>query len=110
MTPCIHTFLEKIHILNRGAFVLLCGAHIHHIAVVDEVKPIIITPQIIKHVATLPSSIPTLLAGPPPPTAPPPCWQRRGWRGPGTEVDSSYHGRIYRGPDALPVPIGETRP
>lgn len=107
MTPCIHTSLEKIHILNRDAFVLLCGALIKDFAVV---KPTVITPQVIKqHVATLPSLLCTLLAGPPPPTAAPPCWWRRRWSGLGTEVDSSHHGSIYSGPDALPVPTGETR-
>lgn len=78
MPPCIHTSLEEIHILNRGAFVLLCGALINDVAVVTVVKPIIITPQIIKqHMTTLPS-LSTLLAGPPPPAAPPPRGRRRG--------------------------------
>lgn len=100
MSPCIRTFLEKIHILNRSGFVLLRGGLIDDVAVVGVVKPIIITPQIIKHMATLPSSS-TLLAGLLPPTAPPPRWWRR--CGLWTEIDSTNQGSVYGGPEALPV-------
>lgn len=73
MTQCIHTSLEKIHILNGGAFVLLYRAVIKDVAVVAVGKQIIITPQIIKqHLATLPSSLCTLLAEFLLPTAAPP--------------------------------------
>lgn len=77
MTPCIHTSLEKIHILDRGTFVLLGYGLINDVAVV-EVKQVIKIPHIIKqHMATLPSALCTLLAGFPLPTTPPPHWWRR---------------------------------
>lgn len=104
MVVCVdtHTFLEEIHILNRGAFFLLCGDLLSGLAVVVVKK---IPPQILpKRVASIPCSS-TLLALPPP-TLPPRGWRRCRF---GVVVDSSHNGSIQRGCYAQPVPPSETR-
>ena len=110
ITPCVLTSLEKIHILKRSAPVRLRGAlldQVDQVDVVAVIRPIIITPEIIEqHMATLPSSLFTLLAGLLLP--PPHCWSGR-WRGLGAEVDASDHGSIYRRPEARPVLADEPR-
>lgn len=101
----IHTFLEEIHILYRRALVLLCCSSI---SVKVVVKQVFIVPQVVKiHKAALPPSLFAVPAGLPLSAAPPsPWWRRCGlW----SEDDSSNHGGIHRGPDAMPVLHGETR-
>lgn len=109
------TSLEEIHILNWGARVFFVLSYVTVVSpvniVIITVEPVIITPEIIKqHVATLPPPVSTLLAELPPPIAPSPLGWRRSWRGLGSEEDSSHHGSIHRGPDALPVPADVTWP
>lgn len=103
----IHTSLEKIHVLNGGAFVLLCWGlnnDVHFVVV----KQVIIAKQITKqHIAVLSCSLCTIPAGLPPPMLASPRWCRR--CGLLIEVDSSHHGSIYWGADALPVHTGEMR-
>lgn len=106
MESCPHTFLEEINVLHRRALLLLlCRSPI---SVNVIIKQVIIAPQVIKiHKAALP---PSLFAAPavlPLSVAPSsPWWSRCGlW----SEGDSSNHGGIHRGTDAMPVFHGETR-
>lgn len=107
----IDTFLEEVHVLDGGTFVVLCGALISNVVAVvhANIKPIIIQPQIIKDVTAFPSPLEAASLAGPPPTAPPPCWSKGGRCWLGAEVDSSHHGSIYRRPDAMPVPADQTR-
>lgn len=99
----IHTFLEEIHILYRHVLVLLCCSSISKMEVV--VEQVIVKPKVVKKL--MPPSWFAVPAGLPLSVAPPsPWWRRCGlW----SEDDSSNHGGIHRGPDAMPVLHGETR-
>lgn len=103
----IHTFLEEIHILCRGALLLLCcsPSSVKVIVVVPQV--VIVAPQVVEmHKAVLPPSLLAVPAGLPLSVARPSSWWRR--CGLWSEDDFSNHSGIHRGPDAMPVFHGET--
>lgn len=105
-SQCLHTFLEKIHILHGDPFEILHDDR-DVISDIDAVVEVVIkTEQVIKqHAATLPS--PLLPAGPPSPTASPLRLGRR--RGLWSKVDPPHDCSIDRRPDAPPVPAGQSR-
>lgn len=104
---CMYTSYEKVYILNRGTSVVLHGGLIGPVAVIIT-EPIVVEPQVIEDMTTLPPPMqasplagPFLLA-----VAPPHRLRRR--RRFGTKVDFSHHGSIYGRPDADPISTDES--